>query len=210
MSLIDPVGPLPPGVYWRRRIVVLAIVLAFILFIWWLFAGRSGGSAPTPAPVPGPTSSPTTTPGPTQSPSGSATPTPTGSGSKCTDSQIEVKVLADPDTSPMGSSMQLTLLITNISPSACTRDVGAAQNELQVATANDRLWSSDDCSPSKEEKLQVLQPNENFVAAVTWDQRTSRPGCPTSRVEVDPGVYDVYGRNGEVVSDATTITITKN
>jgi len=121
-----------------------------------------------------------------------------------------VKVLADPDTSPVGASMQLTLLVTNISPTACTRDVGAAQNEVQVATANDRIWSSDDCSPSKEENLQVIQPNENYVAAVTWDQQTSRPGCPTASVEVDPGAYDVYGRNGGVVSDATQITITKD
>ena len=62
--MLQPVGPLPPSVYWRRRgVAAAAAVLAFALVVWALAAALSadGGSdvpaaAPAPAPVAGPPS----------------------------------------------------------------------------------------------------------------------------------------------------------
>lgn len=102
--------------------------------------------------------------------------------------------------------MIFTLTITNTSDAACARDIGPRANEIQVSVADARLWSSDDCSPSTDSNRIVLQAGETYVTEAPWDQRTSNPGCTTS-VEVDAGVYEVYGRNGDVISDATLITI---
>jgi hypothetical protein len=62
--MLQPVGPLPPSVYWRRRgVAAAAAVLAFALLVWALAAALSadGGAdasaaAPSPAPTAGPPS----------------------------------------------------------------------------------------------------------------------------------------------------------
>jgi hypothetical protein len=207
MSFMEPVGPLPPGVYWRRRLVVVVVAVLVVVFLWWLVAGRSsggGGATPTPTPTNSPSPTPTTTPTPTPSPS----PTSTDSAPRCSNEAIKVSVLADPVSSPAGSEIKFTLVITNTYASPCKRDVGARANELQVVSASDPQWSSDDCNPSKEVNEVVLMPNENYPTDVTWDQRKSKAGCPTKTASVDPGNFLVYGRNGEVVSEGTAFAIT--
>jgi uncharacterized protein DUF4232 len=58
--MLQPVGPLPPSVYWRRRsVAAAAAVLALVLLVWALAAALSadGGSTvpvAAPAPVAGP------------------------------------------------------------------------------------------------------------------------------------------------------------
>jgi len=207
MSFMEPVGPLPPGVYWRRRLVVLVVAVLVVVFLWWLVAGRSsggGGATPMPAPTNSSSPSPTLTPTPTPSPS----PTSTDNAPRCPDAAIKVSVLADPVSSPSGSEVKFTLVITNTYASPCTRDVGARANELQVVSASTVQWSSDDCNPSKEVNEVALMPNENYPTDVTWDQLKSKKGCPTNTNPVDPGNFLVYGRNGEVVSEGTAFTIT--
>ena len=64
-SLRNPVGPLPSSIYWRRRLVVLAVFAAVLALLVWLLTGgggkKSGATAPTSHPItsitPGPTGS---------------------------------------------------------------------------------------------------------------------------------------------------------
>jgi hypothetical protein len=77
-SFLNPIGPLPPSVYWRRRIFLIGIPLATVL----LFAySCSGGSSVLPAsqgagtrPTVAPTTPSIITPGP--GPTGSLPPAP--------------------------------------------------------------------------------------------------------------------------------------
>ena len=41
--MLEPVGPLPPSVYWRRRLIVLVGVIAVVLLIVVLMSGGSSG-----------------------------------------------------------------------------------------------------------------------------------------------------------------------
>jgi len=61
--VLHPVGPLPASVYWRRRILALAIALVVLLILWLLTSGTGSGD-PGSAAVVGGTSSPA---GPTSS-----------------------------------------------------------------------------------------------------------------------------------------------
>ncbi|MFB7665726.1 hypothetical protein ACFC1R_17540 [Kitasatospora sp. NPDC056138] len=42
-SLRQPVGPLPASIYWRRRIVVSAVLLAVLALVVWLTTGQGDG-----------------------------------------------------------------------------------------------------------------------------------------------------------------------
>ncbi len=56
-----PAGPLPPKVYWVRRLMLLLVVVLVISVAWWLLAG-SGSADPkaSAATAPGATTSPST------------------------------------------------------------------------------------------------------------------------------------------------------
>ncbi|MFJ1704596.1 hypothetical protein [Kitasatospora sp. NPDC088346] len=76
-SLRQPVGPLPASIYWRRRVVVFAALLAALVLIVWMTSGSDGGRKPPHGAQPAPAQS--ITPG--ASPTGSAITTrPGGTG----------------------------------------------------------------------------------------------------------------------------------
>ncbi|MGK4581517.1 hypothetical protein [Kitasatospora sp. HPMI-4] len=45
-SLRQPVGPLPASIYWRRRVVVSAVLLAVIALVVWLTTAQGDGKKP--------------------------------------------------------------------------------------------------------------------------------------------------------------------
>lgn len=77
--MLQPVGPLPPSVYWRRRgVAAAAAVLAIALLVWALAAALSadgGADASAAAPPPSPAAAP-----PSPVASLGALPAPTGPG----------------------------------------------------------------------------------------------------------------------------------
>ena len=47
-AFLDPAGPLPPAVYWRRRAIVLVLAILVFSGIWTLFTAFNAGTTPTP------------------------------------------------------------------------------------------------------------------------------------------------------------------
>lgn len=197
-TLIWPVGPQPPGVYWRRRLVVIGVLLLVLLFIWLLFFRGSGsdGQDVGPAPEPTPTATPTETP--TASPT--PIPSPTRTDDMCLDSDILVEATAEFPIYPVGSTPTLTLKIINIGTVECRRDVGPGPNELAIEQSGQKLWSSDDCNPSTASDIISMKRGEEFTTQLVWDGRTSAAGCPSDQPLVEAGEYVVVGRNGDVRS----------
>ena len=72
-SMMRPVGPQPPSVYWVRRALALVVVIGVVLAAVWLVSGRGGDG--TPSAAAGPATSPSTAPvaSPSPSPSHSST-----------------------------------------------------------------------------------------------------------------------------------------
>jgi hypothetical protein len=46
VSVLDPVGPLPASVYWRRRALALAVVIVVLLLVWAVLPGGGGDDRP--------------------------------------------------------------------------------------------------------------------------------------------------------------------
>lgn len=197
-TLIWPTGPLPPGVYWRRRLVIIGVLLLIIIGIWWIFLrGDSGGDVgPTPTPTVSPTVEPTS---PSPPPSPTVTPSPTRTDDLCLDVDILVEATAEFPIYPVGSTPTLSLVITNIGTVECRRNVGPGANEIRIEQSGEALWSSDDCNPSDASDIVSLTRGEEFITQVVWDGRTSSTGCPSDQPLVEAGEYQVVGRNGDVV-----------
>jgi hypothetical protein len=101
----------------------------------------------------------------------------------------------------------IELTVQNVSRSTCTRDLGAAQQEVLLYAATVRLWSSNDCYPDGEREEQALLPRERAAFSVTWSGLSSRPRCAGKRLQVGPGHYRLLGRLGTLRSAPVTLTL---
>ena len=107
MSTIrNPVGPLPPQVYWRRRIVVGIVALAVLLIIVLIIV-RPGAGDPADQPTPEPTTTESSEPGA----SGDETAT-DGDVAACTAAQVTVTAVTDATSYPAGQQPLLSLTVT--------------------------------------------------------------------------------------------------
>ena len=215
-GVMQPVGPLPPSVYWRRRILLLLVLVLILLLVRWLVASAGGGSsAPSPTPTPvvstssPPASSAAPSPTPTASRTPSPTPTPTPVAVKaCPASVIQVSASTDSATYSVGSTPRLRLKVTNTGKVTCTRDVGSAQDELFITRGGTQVWSSDDCNPAGTPDIVTLKADGSWSVDVTWPGRYSKPNCPPNQPVAPAGSYSVTGRNGSVKSKPVGFSLT--
>jgi hypothetical protein len=201
---MTPVGPEPPGVYWVRRLVALAVLAVVLLLLWWLFFGRGGDSA-SPEPTPQPAQNTSPAPEPI---SNSPTPEPTSTKiTKCDDADILVEAFAEEAIYPVGSTPTLTLSVTNIGTRPCSRAVGPGDNELKITQGEVTVWSSDDCNPNTDTDKVTLDRGDAFETQLVWDGYLSQAGCPPDQPLADAGEYTVVGRNGDLLSAPTALRL---
>lgn len=205
MSLISPVGPEPPGVYWRRRLAVLLALLLVLGAFWFFFLRGRGADSSTPSA----SGSPKPTSTATASPSGSSSKSPTAKPTDdCADSDVSVTVALDGTTFPAGDPVTITQTITNIGDVACQRDIGAKANTISITSGGYPVWSSDDCSPGGSSNVVVMKPGEGYQVTVSWKGVVTEGRCPDNPPKAQPGSYEAQGKNGEVVSKKKTFALT--
>jgi hypothetical protein len=212
--VLRPVGPLPAGVYWRRRLILLVLLLAILggagWLGWTLWTNRDGGSSaadaaatrsteipalervvPSLASVRTPTPPTSTIAAEASSPSTPAGPRP---GSPCTDEMLGLAVRA-PASVPAGSKPTFELVVKNTSTVPCVRALDKGLQELVLLdTTGARLWGSNDCFPEASDDTRTLAPGEVVTFPVVWGGLTSAPGCTEPRVNPLPGNYVLRGR----------------
>jgi hypothetical protein len=217
---------LPAAVYWRRRLVVLAVLLAVLGGGGWLgFAlatGRIGGGSPDasadvpPAVVRTPAlervvPSLTAVQTPTPPASAAAAPGPTASaaapGGPCTDEMLALSVRA-PGTVAVGSKPTLELVVRNAAQVPCVRELDKALQEIVLLdAAGKRLWGSNDCFPEAGPDTRTLAPGATVSFPLIWGGLTSEPTCTAPRTPPSPGAYVLRGRLDTKVSTDTPITL---
>lgn len=213
---LEPRGPLPRQIYWRRRglaVGIVAVVVAIVVGVSYaLFGGGSDAKpvAKTTTGIPQPENKTPVLP-PAQS-SPAPTPTPTEAvapppvlkeGDDCPDSTLAVKGITNAPLYVIGDQPKFTMVVTNIGLVACKRDVGAAVLAAYVYSLdNKRLWSNLDCAPSNETLVKSFNPGEQVTTEVTWTGMGSAPQCPLPREPIGPGTYNLVVQLGNLRSAA--------
>lgn len=219
--MLEPNGPLPPEIYWRRRAIAIgAIAVALLLVLWVAVALIRGGgddhksdAKATASAAAGSTnkaagaSSSAPDPGaPKPFASGSApvsgSAAPVAAAGQCPDQSLAVKVNVGQPTYKTTEQPVFGIVITNISSAACERDMGSGLQLVSVQSLDGqrRLWSSTDCYPDGTPDMRTLNPGQQAAFTVTWSGSTSQPGCAGERVPVPTGPYTVVAQLGSVRS----------
>ncbi|MBY6686706.1 hypothetical protein HQ305_14175 [Rhodococcus sp. BP-149] len=188
--MLEPNGPLPPEIYWRRRALAIGGAVVVIGLVVWLVVSLAGGGsqdsestaasaslAPSAATTYRPDASATGGSAPAGGSGGgggggdaasssSATSTSATTSSapvapgQCTDQSLAVKASPDQPSYPAGQEPAFTVVVTNIGTSACERDLGSGLQQVLVYTLEG----------------QRLWSNVDCFPTTTPDIRTLQPG----------------------------------
>jgi hypothetical protein len=214
-------GPLPPGVYWRRRLAVLSLALVVFLGVARLLNQGSDGSSDDEAQQAGAStlSSPTATVSaadPTKKGGkghgrkdgkggkghgGSATPAPTP-----TPTAPPTPVLPDPSgpcadddvfitpsiAAPVGGSdITIMLNLQTRTAAACTWQVSPDTVTMNIVSGRDRIWLSKQCPDAIPVQDVVVRAASVAQVPVIWNARRSDEECSDRTAWTLPGFYHV-------------------
>lgn len=205
-------GPLPPDVYWRRRLFValLAFSLVFVL-ARWLTGSSDGASGETPVaeqagaqvsatqtvtageePVGEPEAGDSA--GGTTDKSGEASatvPTLAAPEGTCTAADVAVTPSVAPGA-VAGQDVGLALSLQTLTAEACTWEVSGSSVVVRIAQGKRQVWSTGQCPLAVPTTSVVLRRTVATVVQLTWPEaRESDEGC-TRRVDwVAPGDFTI-------------------
>ncbi|HEY3438946.1 MAG TPA: hypothetical protein VGK35_14770 [Actinotalea sp.] len=174
-TVLHPVGPRPPRVYWLRRLVVIAVVLAAVIGIASLLTKLGDGAAAAGDSATDPTTA--------------ATDDTSGVPVACAPTAVTIAVTADARTYSAPNQPVLTVGVTNTGTVACSIDSGEGAREVLVTSGTDRIWSSADCRGETTPNLLLLDPGARQDVTVTWPRVRSAAGCTADLPEPRPGTY---------------------
>ncbi|MBM7476901.1 hypothetical protein [Curtobacterium herbarum] len=217
-SFRHPVGPERPGTYWRRRALVLGVILLIVVVVVLIVVGRGNG-APAAGPTPGAGASSEAAgaaagsgsdSGASSSVSGapSSSPTPSAAarkdGAACATDQIELTPVVDKSVYAAGEDPKIAMSIKNTGTNSCHTDLGSAQQVLTITSGKEQYWSSKDCQTGGTDQDVTLKAGQELTTpAIAWDRtRSSATTCDAARASVTGGgaSYHLSVAVGEITS----------
>jgi hypothetical protein len=170
-SVLRPVGPLEPRVYWIRRAVLFGAVLVVILVI---AVSCSGGSSKKP-PAAGPGATPTSSPPATQL-------------SACDPTALTLTLSTDSETYTSGQAPKLIGVFANNSSTSCKLSVSPSQEIWTVKSGSAKVWTTQGCTSSAVAKQLTIRAGATKMVSVFWNGHLLDSGCASGEV-ASPGTY---------------------
>jgi hypothetical protein len=106
-----------------------------------------------------------------------------------------------------GMSPRFTVRAVASQSRPCRFNMGSKFVSVVVARGDRRIWSSADCPSSAGSKTVVLTGGTPAVLRLSWNRRTSSPGCTGSQHPVVPGEYQVTVVAGRLHSKAVNVVL---
>jgi len=172
--VLQPVGPLPPRVYWTRRVVVLAVLAVLIAGIAVACAGGSGHprAAAKPAVSPSP-----------QTASHAA-------GGRCTGADLDVVASTDADKYAAGILPRLTVTVRARGAASCVLIESPSARTWTIVSGADQIWTTAGCRTSHTATRTVLQPGMTVHHTIVWNRHRSDKRCAATNAAA-PGTYQL-------------------
>lgn len=200
-------GPLPPGVYWRRRLFVLAVAGSLVFIVAGLLRGGSDGSddgAPVAQQAAADHDIPSvtvgadgrggkharrvdrarTTYGPSFDPDVLVEPS-----GVC--DPAEVSVTPQVEHGVAGQDVTIGLSLRSTGAAACTWHLAGSRLLVRITDADEEVWTTRECPTAVPDKDVVVRDVVATVVEITWNARESDAGCSSDTDWVLPGRYAI-------------------
>jgi hypothetical protein len=178
---------LPAEIYWRRRLLLLAV----LILIAWLglrfWPGSGDDERPVSAPVTAATPSPTPSPAPTDG----TTTVALSTGTAACDSESIRITPSVPDGQKTRGPVDIDFTISSTSKKPCTFTALSSDLLVVISAGKTAIWDSTVCKTALLDDPVKLSPGWSTVVPVEWSGRGSGPACSKKEGWATPGRYTV-------------------
>lgn len=194
---MTPRGPLPAGVYWRRRALVLLVAVILVLFLVKLIGGGSDAESDEDdaATQVAATHDPevTTSAGPTATGTADAAPKPRRTKTPLAEPDgpcdpADVKIGLATRRVANDGDVELVLALTG-NEAACTFTVSPDTVALKIVSGSDNIWYGQHCPDTIPTADVVVRSAVEAKVRMTWNGRRSAPECSRNTDWALPGSY---------------------
>ena len=190
---------MPPEIYWRRRLLVLAVAIALL----WVVLQAFGGEEKSDKNV----VEPTTTPAPVETTAapakGELSVNLTSGTAACDPEQVRVSP-AVRSGQYAGSAVTVAMTVSTTGKEACVLSAKAADLLVVISANKKPVWDSSVCKTALLDKPVSVSPRWATVVQTTWSGRGSGPNCSPKEGFTSPGAYVIKSATlgGEPGQDA--------
>ncbi|HTT54657.1 MAG TPA: hypothetical protein VMH35_24965 [Streptosporangiaceae bacterium] len=175
----------------------------------------------TPAGTPTPTATATPTPTPTHSAHAGAkhgsghggkqhgqagagrTAPVAGSSGTCPPGVVVLSLFTPRYRYEAGQAPRFQVDVVSTAPHPCSFDLGDKHVQLVIKAGGERrVWDSADCVQSSGQRMTKLARGVPQVLRISWDRKTSAPGCQQPAKPASPGTYTATARSGGLTSQS--------
>jgi hypothetical protein len=180
---------LPAEIYWRRRLLLLAVV---ILIVWGVLrlTGDDGGD-PEPAPRPAASSAaPSASPATTPPADGAIDVTLVSATRDCDPEDVRITPTVRAGQT-VREPVDIGLVVSTIDPKPCTLTPADADLVVVISANDTAIWDSTVCKDSLLTKAVPLSPRWATLTPTQWSGRGSGAGCSPKEGWATPGRYEI-------------------
>lgn len=184
---------LPAGIYWRRRLLLLAVVIAIV---WAVLQVRGGGDDEKPAKAAAtpskasskPSASPTTPAAPKQTVDGLVDVAVVAGTTPCNPEDVRITPSVRPGQLTKGP-VDIGLVISSTQTTACTLQPDDADTVAVISANGTPVWDSTVCKTSLLAAPVALSPQWSTLTTVQWTGRGSGSNCTSNQGWATAGRY---------------------
>ncbi len=214
--------------YWRRRITVLGVAAGLLTGLSWAVngmlsasstagqatnAGSAGAAGSTPAAhisgdpaAPSPSPSPRSSSAPAKHRAAKHAHAPAATLA-CARGSVALSVSSPQYFYQPGKTPSFTVHAVSQASRPCRFNMSAKFVSVVIASGDRRIWSSADCASGVASNMVAIASDRPATLRLSWDRRTSSPGCSGSGQLVRPGEYQVRAVAGRLHSKTVNFVL---
>lgn len=177
---------LPTGIYWRRRLLVLAAAIALA----WIALRVTGGGSDEPKSAPAPATTTRAAPTVAAPVDGTVQVTLASSSRACDPQKIRMTPTVEPDQR-VDAPVEIGLVVSSTEKTPCTLQPADADVVAVISANKTPVWDSTVCKASLLNERVSLSPRWASLVTTTWSGRGSGGSCSSKEGFASPGTYAV-------------------
>lgn len=178
---------LPAEIYWRRRLLALAAVIALV---WLVLRFVGGDDEPEAKPTTKATATATAAPTVTAPVNGVVQVTLVSATRSCDPEKIRMTPTVEPGQFTKGP-VTIGLVVSSTEKTACTLTPAGADMVAVISANKTAIWDSTVCKTALLDEPVAVSPQWASLVTATWSGRGSGSKCSTKEGYASPGTYTV-------------------
>jgi hypothetical protein len=171
-------------------------------------ASPGGTASATPSPTVTPTPSPSATghAAAKRHPAGRGRKPAAGASGACSHAGLVLSLFSARHSYPARAQPEFDVDVVSTASGRCSADLGPSHLHVVIRSDGKQIWDSADCA-GLAPRATTLARGVPATVPITWNRKTSAPGCRAAHRAVRPGSYTATAYIGNLSSRAVTVVL---